>query len=630
MTKTFYQSAKRLAALFTACLLLPAAVAWAQQAKPAKNLYQFSVDLTKCANDLLQIELVPPVLKGEKAVYHLPKVIPGTYATYDFGRFVSDFEAIDAKGGALPVKRLDDNNWEITSPAKLARIRYKVQDTWDTDIKEHFVFEVGGSDFERDSIFAWNANCLFGYFDQLKAYKYKVTVTKPQGFYGSTSLVPVSTTATTDVWETANYMDLVDAPIMYNKPDTTIVNVGGAQVLFSVYNPSKKVTAKGVAKEVTKILEAAKAYLGGALPVKKYAFLIYVFNRPSKSGSFGALEHSYSSFYLLPEAPEEQMGRTVRDVASHEFFHIVTPLSIHAKEIGDFDYINPKMSEHLWLYEGVTEYNAHLSQVQAGITTEADFVKTMAQKMTGNDQFRADTVSFTKMSRNILNPPYDRLFGNVYQKGALIAMCLDMKLRKLSGGKKGIQTLLADLSKFYGKEKSFNDAELFDKIAGLTYPEIRTFFAKHVEGTEPLPYAEVLAYAGVDYIPEKTVETMSLGVPGIGLKDGALVVSKDTSRYDEVTREFGFRPGDVLYKLNGKEFSMATAQALFADLSKNIASAGKIEWVVKRQNADGKEEEKTLTATPRMVPRKQKHICSLNQEATAEQTAFRQAWLKNK
>jgi predicted metalloprotease with PDZ domain len=630
MTVSLKGLCSRLLGALALVFAFTATTALAQTAKPAKNHYQFWVDLTKVNNDLLEVELVPPALKGEKTVYHLPKVIPGTYATYDFGRFVSDFTALDAKGNALPVKKLDDNNWEITGAGKLARVRYKVQDTWDTDIKERFVFEVAGSDFEKDSIYAWNANCLFGYFDQLKSYKYTVNVTKPQGFYGSTSLVPTSSTATTDVWETPNYMDLVDAPIMYNKPDTTILNVGGAQVLFSVYNTSKKITSKGVAKEVSRILEAAKAYLGGALPVKKYAFLIYVSTKPSKSGSFGALEHSYSSFYLLPEAPEEQMARTVRDVASHEFFHIVTPLNIHAKEIGDFDYIAPKMSEHLWLYEGVTEYNAHLSQVQAGITTEADFVKTMAQKMTGNDQYRADTVSFTKMSRNILNDPYDNYYGNVYQKGALIGMCLDMKLRKLSGGKKGIQTLLADLSKFYGKEKSFDDKELFDKITTLTYPEIRSFFTKHVEGTEPLPYAEVLAYAGVDYIPEKVAETMSMGIPGITLKDGALAVSKDTSRYDEVTREFGFRPGDVLYKLNGKEFTMATAQALFGELSKNIASTSKIEWVVKRQNAEGKEEEVTLKATPRMVPRKQKHICTLAAEPTAEQLAFRQAWLKNK
>jgi predicted metalloprotease with PDZ domain len=60
------------------------------------------------------------------------------------------------------------------------------------------------------------------------------------------------------------------------------------------------------------------------------------------------------------------------DVVSHEFFHIVTPLSIHSKEIQDF-YNDPKMSEHLWMYEGVTEYFANLFQINQGLITEEDF-----------------------------------------------------------------------------------------------------------------------------------------------------------------------------------------------------------------------------------------------------------------
>jgi predicted metalloprotease with PDZ domain len=66
---------------------------------------------------------------------------------------------------------------------------------------------------------------------------------------------------------------------------------------------------------------------------------------------------------VLPELmPKEELVKSMMDVVSHEFFHIVTPLSIHSKEIQDFDYNDPKMSEHLWMYEGVTEYFANLSK----------------------------------------------------------------------------------------------------------------------------------------------------------------------------------------------------------------------------------------------------------------------------
>jgi predicted metalloprotease with PDZ domain len=68
--------------------------------------------------------------------------------------------------------------------------------------------------------------------------------------------------------------------------------------------------------------------------------------------------------------PKEELVKSMMDVVSHEFFHIVTPLTIHSKEIQDFDYNDPKMSEHLWMYEGVTEYFANLFQINQGLIDE--------------------------------------------------------------------------------------------------------------------------------------------------------------------------------------------------------------------------------------------------------------------
>jgi predicted metalloprotease with PDZ domain len=43
-------------------------------------------------------------------------------------------------------------------------------------------------------------------------------------------------------------------------------------------------------------------------------------------------------------------------------FHEFNPIGIHWK-IQYFDYNMQKMSEHLWMYEGVTEYFANLFQI---------------------------------------------------------------------------------------------------------------------------------------------------------------------------------------------------------------------------------------------------------------------------
>ncbi|MGV2480957.1 UNVERIFIED_CONTAM: peptidase M61, partial [Salmonella enterica subsp. enterica serovar Weltevreden] len=82
-----------------------------------------------------------------------------------------------------------------------------------------------------------------------------------------------------------------------------------------------------------------------------------------------------------------------------------------------------------------------------------------------------DTVPFTVMSKYVLDK-YKKQYNNVYEKGAVIGMCLDIMLRYYSKGTYGTQDLMKDLAKKYGKNKSFKDDELFDDIEKLTFKEV--------------------------------------------------------------------------------------------------------------------------------------------------------------
>jgi len=82
----------------------------------------------------------------------------------------------------------------------------------------------------------------------------------------------------------------------------------------------------------------------------------------------GALEHNNSTTATFTD--DMKISELIH-VISHEFFHTLTPLKVHSKEIHYFDFNQPKMSQHLWMYEGFTEYFAHLFQVKEGLT-EAD------------------------------------------------------------------------------------------------------------------------------------------------------------------------------------------------------------------------------------------------------------------
>ncbi len=130
------------------------------------------------------------------------------------------------------------------------------------------------------------------------------------------------------------------------------------------------------------------------------------------------MEHPTATTVVFPEmVPKEYLSEMMKDVVSHEFFHIVTPLTIHSQEIQNFDYNSPKMSQHLWMYEGVTEYFSNLFQINQGLIDEDEFYKRIAGKIENASKLN-DTMPFTTMSKNVLVEPYKAQYLNVYEKGA--------------------------------------------------------------------------------------------------------------------------------------------------------------------------------------------------------------------
>jgi predicted metalloprotease with PDZ domain len=602
------------------------------QVKAPRDTYRFSIDLAKVKDDKLKVSLFTPAIKRaagqpNEIVYHLPKIVPGTYANYDFGRFTCNFTVLDKDGKALPVEKLDDNSWKIKNADQMYQITYAIDDTYDTDL-DNIIFEPAGTSIDSGNVFALNTHGFFGYFDDMKKMKYEINVTKPSGFYGSTSLIATASTPTKDTYVTQSYMELTDAPMLYDRPDTTVLRIGGAEILVSVYSPNKVATSKEIASNIEELLTAQMKYLGGTLPIKKYAFIIYLFDKPTKSGAMGALEHSYSSFYCLPEATAEQLAQTIRDVSSHEFFHILTPLSIHSEEIGDFDYNQPKMSKHLWLYEGVTEYSAGHMQIKYGLIDLPAYLDVLTEKMNSATSDFNDTLAFTEMSRNCLDLYKDQ-YNNVYQKGALIGLCLDIKLRQLSGGKYGIQNLMADLSKVYGKQQSFKDDDLFDQIVKMTYPEIREFFTRYVEGNEPLPLRETLALVGIEVKGGETNKVATLGKISLGYNDAnQRIAIASVSQMNEFGKKMGYQKNDELVSLNGQSLSPDNFSEVLDTFKKNTKAGSLVEIVVARKGEDGKEIKVKLSAPAILVDGDKKVEVTSFATPTPAQITLRDAWLK--
>lgn len=596
----------------------------------AQDTYQISIDLTASKEDKVPVTINPPKVDMDTIEYHMAKIVPGTYSISDFGRFISNFKAVDVDGNELPVDTLTVNKWQIANAKDLHQISYLVDDTWDEfdGYGDNIVFEPGGTNINADSeTFVLNTFGFIGYLKGKKFVPFEVSIKHTETSYGATALKKETVDPTQDRYFADDFNFLADGPIMYSIPDTVTRKIANAEVIVSVHSPNKVLSAKDVMDNIYDLMEAQSNYLGGELPVNRYAYLIYLNDESTLSGAMGALEHSYSSVYSLPEAGADRIAQTVRDVAAHEFFHIVTPLNIHSKEIGEFNYIEPEMSKHLWLYEGVTEYSSMHVQVKYNLYGPDKFMAEIQDKLRVADRF--PLVSFTEMSENILDPEYEEMYSNVYYKGALIGMCLDLYLTKYSNGEKDLQWLMRELAKKYGKEVSFDDDELFEVIEGLTYPEVGEFLRTYVSGDEPLPIKEVLGWAGINYTEEKTVkQTVSFrsGV-GLTLNEDREIAVEDVDGDNAFAADLGYEPGDVILKINGTDFNLGSAQAIIENYTMTVAPGDKVKILVRREVKEGKFKNKKLKAKAIEEETTVKHFLELDPEPSEEQYKVLQSWI---
>ena len=455
-----------------------------------KNLIEVGIDLNTVVDDRIQVFVNPQKIKEETIVYQMPSIVPGTYVISDYGQFISDFKAYDYKGNELTVEKLDTNSWQINDAKKMDKVSYWVDDTFDAKEK-HNVYVMAGTNIEEGKNFFLNLPGLVGYFKGKKESPYTLSIKHPENLYETTSLINKNTTKESnleDVFYASRYDEISDNPIMYAPLNNVNFTVGGIDVSLAIYSPNNVHAAKDIEEALKTMMQAQTNFLKDFNTTKEYNVLVYLFDpKVYPWRNFGALEHLSSTTVVYPETyTKEQLSRgMVNGTVSHEFFHIVTPLSVHSEEIHSFDFNKPKMSQHLWMYEGITEYFANLFQVNQGLITEQEFINSVRSKIIRASRYD-DTMSFTEMSNNILVDKYARNYGNVYQKGALIGMTLDIILREESKGAYGVRNLMKDLSDRYGANKPFKDDEILDEIVKMTYPAVGEFFKNHLTGNTPI------------------------------------------------------------------------------------------------------------------------------------------------
>lgn len=565
---------------------------------------KFFVNLNDRSDDLFKVTLIPEKLSEQNKIYQFASTAPGTYQIMDIGRFVRSFKAYDSKGAELGTKQISVNQWELADPTKTAKVIYTVAETWDTPVKENPVYPMSGSSIEEDHVLI-NGQCVFGYFHGMSKTPIKIKLNYPSQWLVGTALELNAD----GFYDAVDFDYVVDSPILLGALTKATTKIENTTINVLTYSKTGKINSDQLLLLLEEIISATSQFTEG-LPVDQYTFLFHFENF-----SAGAWEHNYSSFYVYKEAElSNTFARELKSVAAHEFYHIITPLNIHSELVGNFNFETPTMSQHIWLYEGVTEWASDILQLRDYLTSLDDYLAEIKTKLIINDNYDP-TISLVELSLRSIDRQDQ--YPNIYQKGALVAGLLDIRLLELSNGKKGLREVINKLYKDYGATKAFSEKSFFDEFAKRTYPEISDFIDKYIKGTEKLPLEKYFGKLGIEYKEFVGIDSsrISLGF-GIGVKDGKFIATNVENPLSD-----GIKTGDCILKVNGEDVDIQNAQTKFAFIGKLKVGES---FILTAQRGTEQKELK-IVMQPRMI----KHQLKIIDDATEEQLNLRSAWMKN-
>lgn len=433
----------------------------------------------------------------------MPVWSPGDYHVQNHAQFVQEFHsfAVGADGSehALMTRHPDPNTWEIeTGGATTLRVRYALPTTPPGNFSEnvqltpHFAFVNGAGALVY----------LVGHKDAASM----LSVHLPNGWKAVTSLPEPKATQDNDHnrFLAPDYDTLADSPVvMADAQGMTVTafqqdGVDYRVVLFR--HPDQERNLPELLSTLQKVSHA-EAMLMGGMPTTKYAFLFDV------DGFAAGLEHLNSFRIGLPgNLPQKWAAPFI----AHEFFHLWNVKRIRPEVLGPFDYIHPPHTRNLWFAEGVTEYYAQLCTQRAGLTTTDGYLAHYRNAIRALQRNPArGIVTADEASLKVWDTPDSQGFAGLsyYEKGELIGLCLDLKIRAVTGGKRSLDDVMRLLMKRHNPPlPGYGEDELRDIVSEVAGKDLSDFYNLLARSTKEMPFADCLAPfgLGVDLRPLAT------------------------------------------------------------------------------------------------------------------------------
>jgi len=420
---------------------------------------QIHLDLSEPQQHLVavQIQIQPRLSRMRLA---LPGWTPGSYVIRDYVRQLEGL-AVEQDGLALEPQRLEPSAWGVTcNPSGgLLTIRYRVLATELTVRTCHLDHEHG--------FLALAAVVL-----ELEGERWsphQLSCSLPQGWQ---AFVPLP--CTNGVWQARDLDQLIDSPLEagpHQPLPFTVLGVPHQLVCWAGQPGDERWLLEkhpALLDDLCRVCEACCRLMGVERPAAgRYLVILHLVDE-----GYGGLEHDDSTVLIYGRDNLEKPNgyRRFLQLVAHEYLHQWNVRRLRPAELTPIDYHRPPVVPSLWFAEGVTSYLDQFLPLSAGLSEPDDLLSDLGEDLS---RYRLTPGRAVQSLRESSREAWVKLYKadaysadaqvSYYLKGAVVALCLDLHLRRCGGS---LMQVLQQLWLSHGRwGRGYSGADLVQAFA---------------------------------------------------------------------------------------------------------------------------------------------------------------------
>jgi predicted metalloprotease with PDZ domain len=481
---------------------------------------------------------------GDIRTFDMP-VWNALYQVRDFAANIEGVRARDASGAPAKVVNTTTSEWQITAPAGCIVVSY--------DIHLDSPGPFGSALNAEHGFFNWAMVLM--YSPAVRSQPMSIRLLDVPTMWGLRDLHVLGAAAPGRVDQLVgiarNYDELVDSPVELGSFQQSEFKQDGATYHVVVDgNPADYDLAK-IDSTLAAITHAEVDWMQDR-PYDEYTFLYHF---PKGPGG-GGMEHAYGTAIDMNANRLRSNLLPLASVSAHEFFHLWNVKRIRPQSLEPIDYQHQMDTRALWFSEGVTNTVADMALARSGLIDQADYLRRVSSAITELEDRPAR--QWQSAEESSLNAWFEGIpfyrsperSISYYNKGEILGILLDLRIRQLTNGRKSLRDLFQWMNQHYAKQgRFFPDSagveQAAEAVAGQSFAD---FFRDYVAGVKEIPYDEFLSFAGLRAVAT-TATSASAGFTTTANLGAQPEVTKVDSGSD--AQRAGMMVGDRVIAMNG-------------------------------------------------------------------------------